>query len=178
MNNLRPIGLQNILCKLTHSITAGRLQNDFKRNKALHKGNVGSLAGLGPQHAIHAVLHAWAHAKRTKKGCFTTFYDVTGAYDHLPWEAILHGMQQIHLPQNYISFIMGTLKGTSATIRSAFGLTDPFSLTRGTIQGNPSSCLLFVIALNALHVGLEQDFDTNVKHGYSFMEQKYDREQY
>ena len=122
---------------------------------ALHPANEGFLTGKGTDNAIHTVLNLWEDAKNNHKACYNIMYDVSGAYDNLSHETIERGLDILHIPKKTKAFILNKLKNSTYAIKTAYGNTEPFAIKRGCPQGCPLSPIIYIIAMNPLHVGLE-----------------------
>ena len=154
-DNLRPIALQNTLSKLTAKILANRLNNIFHKTKALHPANEGFIKGGSTSNTIHTLLDIWEDAKQHNQACFNLQIDITGAYDNLPWYAIERAMKRLHLPMEFQEYCMKRMENCFIKFRTAYGYSEPLQIRRGVPQGDPLSCLLFVMCLDHLHSGME-----------------------
>ena len=153
--NLRPIALQNTLSKLPAKVLANRLSKIFHDKKILHSANEGFIKEGSTSNAIHTLLDIWEDAKQRKQACFNLQIDITGAYDNLPWYAIERAMRRLHLPLEFQEFCMKRMENCFIKFRTAYGYSEPLQIKRGVPQGDPLSCLLFVICLDHLHSGME-----------------------
>jgi hypothetical protein len=157
LDNIRPISLQNTIAKIPSKLLADRLTGDLLLNGALHKANEGFLRNRETNFAISTVLNLWEDAKEQGKSNFGVALDVSKAYDKLRWFTIKNGMTRIGLPKKFQEFVLGKMKGSTMAVKTAYGLTKPFEIKAGCPQGCPLSPLLYIIAMDLLHKGLEKN---------------------
>jgi hypothetical protein len=156
-SNIRPITLHNAIGKIPSKIIADRLTSELCSRSLLHDANEGFMIEKGCENAIFTLLNAFEDAKSNKKALYTCLYDLSGAYDSLPHETIKRGMDILHLPQKTQRYILNKLKGNSLAVKTAHGITESFMLKKGVAQGCPLSPIVFIIAMNPLHMGLEKN---------------------
>jgi hypothetical protein len=156
-SNIRPITLHNAIGKIPSKIIADRLTSELCSRSLLHDANEGFLIGKGTENAIFTLLNMFEDAKCNKKALYACLYDLSGAYDSLPHETIKRGMDILRIPQKTQNYILNKLKGNSLAIKTAYGLTESFMLKKGVAQGCPLSPIVFIMAMNPLHVGLEKN---------------------
>ena len=94
------------------------------------------------------------------------FYDVSKAYDHLSFETIKRGMEILHLPPKTQNYIMEKTKVSKYRIKTRYGITEPIDVLRGCPQGCPLSPIIYIIAIDPLHKGLENNPLYGCKDGY------------
>ena len=155
--NMRPITLHNALGKIASKVIAQRLSKVLSERKILHRANEGFLNNKGTGNAIHTMLNMWEDAKQNNKSCYNLLYDVSGAYDGITHEQIKRGMEILHLPEEIQNYVMNKMSGNTYKIKTEYGLTEAFEILRGCAQGCPLSPIIYVIAMNPLHVGLEKN---------------------
>ena len=155
--NLRPITLHNAIGKITSKIIADRLTKELTSRHLLHRANEGFLIEKGCHNAIHTILGVWEDSKEYKKGCYNMMYGVSGAYDRITHDQIKRGMEILHLPEHTQNYIMNKMKGGTYSIKTGHGMTEAFEVKRGCPQGCPLSPIIYIIAMNPLHEGLERN---------------------
>ena len=141
--NLRPIALQNSIFKLPSKILAKRLAIALKKNKAMDPAQEAFLIGGKASNAIWTLLGLYEHADMEDKDIFVVFYDWAKAYDTLPWYAVEMGMRRLGLPDQFIEYVLCSLKGSSTSYRTAYGNTSTVYMMRGVKQGDPQAPLLY-----------------------------------
>ena len=169
LSNVRPISLQNALTKLLTKMLATRLGAILAENRILHPAQEGFLKGGASFKCIDSLLDAWEHSKEMKTGCFTLFYDIKAAYDSVRKRDLIRSLHRISLPQDFIDLVEDSLSGLTSRIRTVYGPTAEFAVKRSVRQGDPLSPLLFIIFIDALHVGLEKNpLYGGAEDGYKF----------
>ena len=129
--------------------------------------NEGFLKEKGTGNAIHSILNMWEDAKQYQKDCITMLYDVSGAYDTITHYQMKRGMEILHLPRKVINYVMNKMKENTYTVKTAYGETEAFDIKRGCPQGDPPSPIVYIIAMNPLHVGLRNNpLYMNINDGY------------
>jgi hypothetical protein len=163
VDNIRPISVSPILWRIFFKCMASRLGQFLSDHSILNSAQSAFLPGGNIDDAIDAVLSTWEDASRRRSktcktprnihrhGNFTLFYDISRAYDSIRWSSIKLSMERLHLPGSFISLVMNSLKGSTACVRTAFGLSDTFSVTKAIKQGCPLAPLLFIMVMDPLH---------------------------
>ena len=81
--------------------------------------------------------------------------DFSAAFDSISHLFIRETLKLYGFPVSFINAIEGYLKDNVAGILLEDGsMTDFFDILRGTGQGNPLSCLIFILAINLLMIKL------------------------
>ena len=156
-NNIRPISLQAALAKLVTKALAKRLGRILVQHKVLHPAQEAFIPGGNTAKCIDALLDVWEQARHRKKACFNIFYDIAAAYDSVPHDMIVRSLERLRLPKEFIELIQDSLSDISSYVRTCWGNTATFPLTRSVRQGDPISPLLFVIVMDVLHCGLDRN---------------------
>ena len=154
--NLRPIALQNSIFPLPSKMLAKRLAVALKKNKAMDPAQEAFLIGGKASNAIWTLLGLYEHADVEDKDIFVVFYDWAKAYDTLPWYAVEMGMRRLGLPDQFIEYVLCSLKGSSTSYRTAYGNTSTVYMMRGVKQGDPLAPLLYIIVMDILHTALRK----------------------
>ena len=143
-------------------IIAERLSRALTERGILDPANEGFLLQKGCQNAISTIVDCYEDAKQYGKSIYSLFYDVSGAYDRIGHEQIKRGMEILHLPDKLKNYVMNKMKGATYSARTEYGMTEEFEVKRGVPQGDPLSPIVYIIAMNPLHVGMRR----NPLHGY------------
>jgi len=165
MTNVRPISLQSCLGKLLNNILAQRLGAILSKHPILNPAQRGFIIGGATLKCVDELLDAWDWSRKQNKELYTLFYDIKQAYDSVQTQVLTRALRRIHLPPSFVGLIEDSLTGLSSCVRTAYGLSRPFSVQRSIRQGDPLSSLLFVILLDPLHDGLELNPFTQQRHG-------------
>ena len=73
------------------------------------------------------------------KETILTFFDLRKAYDTVWQEALWYKMAKLGIKGKTLKFIMCAYAQSSSSIRTKYGFTDSFQVTRGVRQGCPAS---------------------------------------
>lgn len=155
--NIRPISLQNSLMKIFSKGLAMRLAKIFAKHDILHPAQEAFLKGGSTGKCIDTLLDIWEDSNLTKKECISIFYDLAGAYDTVPHDRLLASLDRIKLPPAFVELISSSLSHCTARVRTAYGPTPDFPIGRSIKQGDPLAPLLFIIFMDPLHCGLDQN---------------------
>jgi hypothetical protein len=144
-----------------------RLASDLHKNGAISEANEGFLKHRGTSNVLNTILNIWEDAKENNKSCFSVSYDVSKAFDHLRWFTISNGMRRINLPPKFQKYVFGKMQDSTMEFKTSYGNTDPFLIQRGCPQGCPLSPLLYIIAMDLMHAGLDKNpLYNNDQYGY------------
>ena len=96
---------------------------------------------------------------------YSIFYDIKQAYDSVQTNVLARALHRLHIPPSFITLIQSSLTGLTSRIRTLYGLSDPFPLERSVRQGDPLAPILFIILMDGLHDGLDENPFTLQQHG-------------
>ena len=153
VSNIRPISLQASLSKLICKVYATRLGAIFATHPILDPAQRGFLPGGDSIRCVEHVADLWTRVRSERSGCYSMFYDIRAAYDSVRHDDLIMSLQRIGLPKRFIQFARDSLTGLTSVVRTAFGNTAPFDVTRSVRQGDPISPLWFIIFMDPLHCG-------------------------
>lgn len=168
LSNLRPISLQCGLTKILSKLLAARLNAIFASQPVLHSAQEAFLRGHSSFCCVDICLDVWEHARQFKRACFNVFYDIRAAYDSVRHADIIRALERIRLPSHFVDFVESSLSGLKSCVRTCYGNSRWFAVSRSVRQGDPMAPLLYIIFMDPLHCGLEQNplFD-NLMDGYA-----------
>ena len=157
LSNVRPISLQNAIVKLLMKGLAIRLVHIFQRHPILHPAQEAFVKGGAPWKCVDVCLDIWEISKECKRSCFCLFYDIEKAYDSVRKTSLLLALRRLRLPFSFVSLIADSLTDLFSCVRTRYGLTDTFPVLRSVRQGDPLAPLLYVIFMDAMHCGFEEN---------------------
>jgi large subunit ribosomal protein L40e len=174
---IRPITLLNALGQIPSKVLADRITSELCSRHLLHEANEGFMIAKGTENAIVTMLNTWEFAKENHTSMYTMLFDVSGAYDAIPHETIRRGMRILHLPMPIQNYIMGKLENSICYIKTGHGLTKAFKIMKGVAQGCCLSPIVYIIAMNALHVGMDENpLQGGRRDGYTMISREKDEE--
>ncbi|KAJ5667634.1 hypothetical protein N7507_003498 [Penicillium longicatenatum] len=142
----RPIALMNTLGKILEAIIALRISWAVEEHRILPDTHLGGRKGISVDHAIQLILdkvhRAWG--ARAGKKVSMLLLDVSGAYDNVSHERILHNIEKLRLGF-FVPWIRSFLLGRSTRIKLPGYISDAFSTETGIPQGSPISPILFLL---------------------------------
>jgi exonuclease III len=154
-SNLRPVSLQSGLTKILCKLLANRLTLILASHSILHEAQEAFLSGRSSFRCVDICLDAWENSKQNKHLCVNVFYDIRAAYDSVRHQDLISALRRLAMPQSFLDFVASSLAGLSSCVRTAYGNSAWFAVTRSVRQGDPLAPILYVIFMDPLHCGLE-----------------------
>jgi exonuclease III len=142
-SNYRPIALLSVPYKLFATVLTERLTEFVEKNQILSNAQGGFRRGRSCLHKAQLLKMLLAKYRSEKKEIHACFIDLVKAYDSTPFEGLWESLEYLRIPPDFIHVLQRIYDGQTATVITAFGDTDPFSVERGVHQGDPLSPLLF-----------------------------------
>ncbi|XP_035834166.1 secreted RxLR effector protein 78-like [Helianthus annuus] len=87
------------------------------------------------------------------------------AFDSISWEFMKSVLAQMGFPALWRKWVMGLLKTARTSILVNGSPTAEFEIQRGVRQGDPLSPLLFILAMEALHIATESAVNCDIFKG-------------
>ncbi|OQD74227.1 hypothetical protein PENANT_c184G05569, partial [Penicillium antarcticum] len=129
--SFRPVALLNTLGKFSETVVARRISYAAETNGLLPRSHLGGRKGISTDHAIHIIIDriktAWGKGKPVVS---LLMLDVSGAYDNVSHERLLHNLKKRRLG-HFFPWVRAFLTNRSTRIRIP--------------QGSPISPILYLI---------------------------------
>nr|GEV01064.1 retrovirus-related Pol polyprotein from transposon TNT 1-94 [Tanacetum cinerariifolium] len=154
LNDFRPISLIGCQYKLIAKVLANRLLKVI--NLIVSEVQTAHIQGRqiidGPL-IVNEIL-AWATKK--KECLFILKVDFEKAFDSFDWSFLDHVMCQMCFSSKWRTWIHGCLYSAYASVIVNGSPTKVFKIQKGLCQGDPLSQFLFIIAMEAFHVTIQE----------------------
>jgi ribonuclease HI/exonuclease III len=157
----RPIALMNTIGKIMDSIVARRLQYYAEKYQLLPRNHTGGRKATSCEHALHLLVERIHAAWRTNKVASLLMLDVTGAFDNVSHERLLHNLRKRHIHPMIVGWLRSYLQGRTTEIRLQEGTSQPIDTNTGIPQGSPLSPILYLFYnADLLNIGGPEDLVT------------------
>ncbi|KAI1829300.1 hypothetical protein DTO027I6_9813 [Penicillium roqueforti] len=143
--SFRPVALLSTLGKFLEAVVARRMSYAAETNGLLPRTHLGGRKGISTDHAIHIIIDriktAWGKGKPVVS---LLMLDVSGAYDNVSNERLLHNLKKRRLG-HFVPWVRAFLSNRSTSIRMPEGMSDQIPTPTGIPQGSPISPILYLI---------------------------------
>lgn len=153
VSDFRPISLIGVQYKIIAKLLANRLvkvldsiismeQSAFIKGRQILDGPL----------LINEVMD-WYKAKKKKMMLFKI--DFAKAYDSLSWDYLMHMMTVMGFGKKWMAWIKTCLVSARSSVLVNGSPTEEFDINRGLRQGDPMAPFLFIIAMEGLHIAID-----------------------
>lgn len=140
----RPIALLNTLGKALEAIFANRLAYLADVHQFLPSRHTGGRRLASTKHAIHFLLQRIHQAWSEGNVASLLLLDVSGAYDNVSRERLLHNLRKRQVSERIIRWIASFLSGHSTTLKLQEYTAPSAPIQTGIPQGSPISPILYL----------------------------------
>ena len=155
--NWRPIGLLNAAGKLWTLMLEDALLRFCETAGLLSDSQCGFRPDRSCLQQLLYVTSIIEDARHFDKNLYVTYIDFANAFGSVGHAQLAYVMAEMGLPEDAIEIVRELYAGACTRVSVPAGLTDPIPITRGTVQGDPLSPLLFILFLEPLIQWLEVD---------------------
>lgn len=140
----RPIALLNTLGKALEAVMATRLAYLADTFNLLPSRHTGGRKLTSTEHAIHLLLQRIHQAWSEGKVASLLLLDVTGAYDNVSRERLIHNLRKRRVSRNIVRWTESFLSGRSTSLRLQEFTAASAPIQTGIPQGSPVSPILYL----------------------------------
>ena len=146
----RRIGLGNTMYKLWTRIITYTFVDFTERNNLLSHTQAGFRPKRSTTDHLELLTLRLEDALLTKTNLYLLLIDFTEAFDTIDHDNLLQILYDLGFPTDATEVIKDLYTGATTAVHTPFGLTNPLSFDRGTIQGDSLSPFLFILYLEPL----------------------------
>ena len=140
----RPIALLNTLGKALEAIVANRLAYLADVYGLLPSRHTGGRKLASTDHAIHFLLQKIHQAWSENKVASLLLLDVSGAYDNVSRERLLHNLRKRRVSPTIVGWVSSFLSDRSTTLKLREYTAPSAPIQTGIPQGSPVSPILYL----------------------------------
>ena len=148
--NWRPIALANTLYKLWTRVIAECLYKYAKNFNILSSAQEGFRKQKNTIRQLQNVMNIMSDGKISQQDLYLLCVDFSSAFNTINHDKLLCIMHDLGFPEDVIEVIPELYTDAINKIKLYFAETGPIKIERGTIQGDTSSPLLFLIFIEPL----------------------------
>jgi ribonuclease HI len=140
----RPIALLNTIGKALEAIAANRLAYLADTHHLLPSRHTGGRKLVSTDHAIHLLLQRIHEAWADEKVASLLLLDVSGAFDNVSRQRLLHNLKKRRINETLIRWIDSFLSDRSTTLKLQEYTAPSAPIQTGIPQGSPLSPILYL----------------------------------
>lgn len=153
----RPIALLNTLAKVLEAIVAQRMSKAAEEKGLLPQSQMGARPGRSTTSALELITEQVHTVWRTNPKFVASMLclDISGAFDNVSHQRLLHNIRLKGYPLEIVSFIQSFLQDRTTCLRLGEYQDQPRPQTTGIPQGSTLSPILFLFFASTLLPELE-----------------------
>ena len=140
----RPIALLNTLGKALEAVMAGRLAYLADTHGLLPSRHTGGRKLASTEHAMHFLLQRIHRAWSEGKVASLLLLDVSGAYDNVSRQRLLHNLRKRRVSQEIVDWVASFLTNRSTSLKLQEYSDPSTAIQTGIPQGSPISPILYL----------------------------------
>ena len=164
-DNHRGISLLSIAGKILARILLNRL-NKHLESGYLPESQCGFRKNRGTIDMIFAARQLQEKCQEQNKGLFSTYVDLTKAFDTVSRDGLWKIMAKFGCPPKFISMVRQFHEGMQARVHDNNAISESFNVTNGVKQGCVLAPTLFSIMFSAMLSDAFKDGDVGIKVNY------------
>eukprot|EP00798_Chlamydomonas_sp_ICE-L_P006926 gene6926-biopygen13450 len=149
-NHYRPIGLNNTMGKLWTNMVTTVMSKYLDQYQVLSDSQEGFRQNRSTHRQLTHLLHDIEDAAHSKRDLFAAYFDFSSAFNMVDHDKLLQTMYDLGIPVDVIETVKGIYNWATTHMYLNNTQGKPIQITRGTIQGDTLSPLLFIIFIEPL----------------------------
>ena len=159
--NYRPIALQNTMYKVYTAILADFISDHFEKNRIITEGQAaGKRGSWGCSDQLLVSKMIYDQVAGNRRNLVTIWLDYKKAFNGIPHSWLIRSLELAKVPERVIKAIKQLMLKWRAKVylygEHVSVETDFISFSRGILQGDTLSLILFVLSINPLSFLLEK----------------------
>ena len=157
LSNYRPIAMASVLLKLWTGIFTTALSHVCESQGLITHAQEGFRKLKSTARQLNTLVKSIEDAHLFDRDIFILFVDFSSAFNMVDHQRLEIVLRSLGIPEQALKCISTLYGHATTTINTNLGPTDPIRVTRGTLQGDTLSPLLFLLYIEPLlrwiHVG-------------------------